>query len=516
MSASREKKIRQQAGQELTEKQLNARRKAAAAKRNSIIYTVLGAACAVLVVALLVWNSGLFQSRVKVLTIGDQTYRAADVQYYYRQIYSQYYIQASYGIDIGLDLSTPLDEQMYDEENNITWHDYLLDEAVKAVTEIKAVNDAAKEEGYTLSAEGKQTVSNSLKSLSTTSANSGYTSVASYLKAMYGKGMSKGRMKDILTWNVLAQEFESKYTDSLSYTDKEIEDYYTEHADELDQFKYDYFFVDGAPDVKTDSAGNTVVLTDKEIEKALADAKAIADEIAGKLRKGDKAEELSEEYKENEKVSARADQENSGSGLTASYGDWLKEAGRTDGEVAVLETATKDGYYVIRFLSRGRDQEIPGDVRHILVAAEQDEGATEPTQAQYDAAKATAEQMLKDWKAAGGTEEAFIELAQKESADPGSASNGGLYEQVYSGSNFIEEFSNWATDPARRPGDTGLVQNTESTTKGWHIMYYVKGNDPVWKQVAKNAMLAQDVQEWIDSLTDVLEVTRLDGLKNVG
>ena len=109
----------------------------------------------------------------------------------------------------------------------------------------------------------------------------------------------------------------------------------------------------------------------------------------------------------------------------------------------------------------------------------------------------------------------FAALAEAESADPGSAANGGLYEKVSAASGFIEEFTDWTLDPARQPGDTGLVQNTGSSTKGWHIMYFVKQNDPTWTLDAADALRTTDTEEWIDSLTGALEVQRLDGMKNV-
>ena len=128
MSASREKKSRQGKPEELTEKQLKAKQEAAQAKRNSVIYTVIGVVCAVAAAALLVWNSGIFQSREAVVTIGGENYTATDVQYYYNSVLNQYYTYAQYGMGNGFDFNVDPAEQMYDEENNITWHDQILDE----------------------------------------------------------------------------------------------------------------------------------------------------------------------------------------------------------------------------------------------------------------------------------------------------------------------------------------------------------------------------------------------------
>ena len=135
------------------------------------------------------------------------------------------------------------------------------------------------------------------------------------------------------------------------------------------------------------------------------------------------------------------------------------------------------------------------DVRHILVAAEQDAGASEPTQAQYAAAKEKAEELLSQWKAGEATEDSFAQLARENSADSSSASNGGLIANVSRSSGYVEDFTAWALDFSRKPGDTGLAQNTGSTTKGWHIMYYVSSGDPIWRQTADNALRQADFEQ---------------------
>ena len=59
MSASREKKNRQ-GDPSLSEKQRRAQQQAADAKRKHTLYAVIGVVAAVAVIALLVWDFGLF------------------------------------------------------------------------------------------------------------------------------------------------------------------------------------------------------------------------------------------------------------------------------------------------------------------------------------------------------------------------------------------------------------------------------------------------------------------------
>ena len=509
MSASREKKSRLNQAEERNEQKSAAAKQAAQEKRKSVAYTVIGVVCAVLVAALLLWNAGVFQNRDAV-KVNGKSYAAEEVNYFYNNMLMQYYYSAMLGSATNYDPQKDPAEQVYDAETGKTWHEFFLDEAVDALTEVKVLAAKAEAEGRKLSDEGKQSVKDNMASLATTSASSGYSSSTAYLKAAYGSGMSKGMYKQLLTETTLASELAAAYTEQLTYTDEQIEAYYTEHADELDLFTYSYARFSGTPEAKTDEDGNKIDPTDKDKADAKAQAYTKGESFRAKLARGGDFADLADDatVTVNEHVTA------SGTTILYALDSWMKEDGRKAGDVGLVQLEADT--YVVKFLGRERDMELPGDVRHILVAAEQDEGATAPTEAQYDAAKAKAEELLANWQAGDATEESFAELAKAESADPGSASNGGLYEGVSSSTGFIEEFANWVVDPNRQVGDTGLVKNTMSSTKGWHIMYYA-GNDgePVWKGTVKTALANEDTAKWLDEATADAQVERLEALDNI-
>ena len=508
MSASREKKSRQGMADQFNEKQLKARQDAAKEKRSSVITTVVGAVVAVLVVVLLLWNAGVFQSAEAAVTIGDKTYTTEDLQYYYHENRMNQIYMSYYGIDTGFDSSVSPAEQMYDEEAGKTWHDYFVEESTHTLSEIKVLAEAAKAEGFELSEEGKQSVKDQMDSLAPASANNGFSTVNSYLAAVYGKGMNKAKLEKILTEGTLAAEYQTAHSEALEYTDEELETYYTEHAAELDLFEYAYAYVDGA--VKDEDEETPA--TEDEKKAAMGAAKATAEQIKAQLTAGS-VEETEAAWAEDETVTFQQTVKNPGTYLESELAEWLKGE-RKAGEVTVIEGG--EGYYVAQFFSRGRDTEVPADIRHILVPAEQDEGATMPTEAQFEAAKAEAETLLKSWEEGAKTEESFAELAKEKSADPGSAANGGLYEAVSSASGFIPEFTEWACDPARQSGDTGIVKNTGSSTKGWHIMYFVGTNgDEAWKTNVRATLASEATEEWVHELVEEAGVEVLEGAKNV-
>lgn len=515
MSASREKKSRQGKMEELSERQLKAQQEAAQAKRNTIIYTVIGVVSAVLVAALLIWNSGFFQNRVGAMVMGDTTYTVGDMQYYYNQICSHYYSQAQAGMVENLDYELPPEDQVYDEETGKTWQEFLLDETVHAMSEIKALVAYAEKEGYKLSDEGEQTVRDNMDGLAAESASNGYTTVKSYLKAVYGNAMTKARFEQIVRESVMANEVSTRYETALNYTEEQMNEFYEEHKDEMDLFQYNSIYFTTTVTPTKNEAGEYVDPTDAEKEAAKQAAKDRAEQAKKELESGADFGTVMEQFSGDIKVAVSPDQSYMGYELNSLFAEWLQDDQRKAGDATVMEAEDGKGIYMVQFVKRGRSEEVTADVRHILVAAEKDEGATLPTEEQYAAAKEKAQSLLDEWKAGGATQELFAEMVKTESADTASASVGGLYTQISSLDGYVESFTDWALDPARKPGDTGLVQNTESSMQGWHIMYYVGANEPLWKLNISSAMIAEDLDEWMHELTEEIGVTVLDGINNL-
>ena len=139
-----------------------------------------------------------------------------------------------------------------------------------------------------------------------------------------------------------------------------------------------------------------------------------------------------------------------------------------------------------------------GNVRHLLIAVEggttDENGNTVYSDEEWATCLAEAERVYQLWKDGEATEDSFVALVGEHTDDPGSATTGGLYENVSIGSGYVEEFENWAADAARVPGDTGLVK----TPYGYHIMYYVSGQD-VWYVNTSSQMLNERFTEFFDS-----------------
>lgn len=529
MSASREKKQRQSAGQNLTQKELKEAKEAQAAKRKSILYWVIGVVVVILVAALLIWNSNFFQNRATAVTVNGHNFTAGEVEYYYNSAYQQEY-QLYYYSTMGItgltnfNPATDPKDQYVDEEQTQTYYDYFMESALDALTQVAALTDAAEKDGFSLdlSESGKETYNSTIASMKDNATTSGY-SYASYLQAIYGSHMTTGIYESCLKRAIMLTEYQQAHQDTLTYTDEDYTTYYDENKDSIDTFSYEVAFLSGSAPSTTDEDGNTVEATEEEKTAAMEAAKANADKLMADVEAGGDFAELADAYVQEDSANTFRSTETTGSSLSTTYGDWLKDAARAEGDINVFESTS--GYYVVRFLDRYLDETPTADIRHILVKAEltqEDDPATEdvdestiPTDEAMEAAKAEAESLLAQWEAGDKTAESFGELAKANSDDSGSASNGGLYTQVSEGQ-MVDTFNDWIFDSEHTEGDTGLVENTNSGMYGWHVMYFQAWNEPTWKINAKSSFQNDDMTSWIESITEGYEAVKADGFKYVG
>ena len=491
----------------------NKHKKAQEEKHSNVKYAVVGALSVVLVAFLLVWNTGIIQRNAAAVTVDGEKYSAADVQYYLRSLMLQN----------GISSTSSLKSMTMNSTTGETMYDYLKSQAVERLVTCAALDKQAAEEGFTMSDDTQTEVDDQLKQLEEQWVSAGYQSRDAFIRANYGPYMTYDRLVELFTRDMLVNEYATQFSDSLSYSDADYEQYYQENANTLDEYTITQFVFNATVDT-VDADGNTIEMTDDEKSAALEQAKtekqARAQELQAKLEAGEDPAQLAQEYADQLTGDPSISQVMSGSSVaSASYAQWAQDTARQNGDVTLSEYDAGPSsyyYYVVRFEGRARNDENTATVRHILVAAEQDEGASDPTEDQYAAAKTKAEELLDQWKSGAATEESFAELAKANSADTGSAADGGLITDIYSGSGYVSTFTDWALDAARQPGDTGIVQNTGSSVKGWHIMYFVgRDGDPVWKLTAKTAMENNDYTDWQNAAKDKVSYTTSFGLKFV-
>lgn len=147
------------------------------------------------------------------------------------------------------------------------------------------------------------------------------------------------------------------------------------------------------------------------------------------------------------------------------------------------------------------------DVRHVLLQPEgcefDDNNYVVATDEQWESCRAAAQELLDGWVKDGATEDGFAQLAIENSVD-GSATDGGLYQYVATGT-MVENFDAWLFEEGRKAGDYGLVR----TEFGYHLMYYV-GGDEAWFLYGRDSSDGYLNSVGRGVLSDYMEANELD------
>ena len=546
MSASAKKKLRkEQNASMLTEKQLKEQKETKKLKLYTSIFLI---AIVVVLVAALVFtgvnfykNSGFVEKHTVAAVVSGEELNSVQLSYYYNDMINSTYSEwsNSYGDNLslflsfmGLDASLPLDEQEYTA--GITWSDYFIETALeKAMSDYQLVA-AAEAEGFVVPEDELTALDSTFSMLEAYAYLYGYSDVDAYLRAIYGPGADSESYYDYSYNAVVASAYYNAYGESLEIDDAAIRAYEADKYSNFSSFTFATYhlgytnYLTGG----TESEDGTIVYTAEEEAAARAAAKADAELLA----KVDNEEDL------NAAIAALPINEGSltayatnftnslYSSISTLYNEWMADESRKAGDCTVIEKETEvtaeDGttetvvndYYVVLFQERNDNKMPLANIRHILVNFEggstDENGNTVYTDEEKAAAKAAAEEILAELTADGTvTDEEFAAAATEKSDDTASAPYGGLYEDITpAAGQYTEEFQNWAVDPAREAGETGIIE----TIYGYHVMYYVGDDALTYRDyMITEEIRSNEITEWYNGIlaTDAIELkdaSRLD------
>ena len=517
MSASKEKKTRQeQAASGWTDpRTAREAQQQKEERRNNALYAVIAILFVAAAVVTMVWKSGIVQRTATAAVVNGEKYTAAEVQYYYTGTLNSYGNYLSYlGVDTSKDLR---DQECTVSEDSDTWFDYFAKQALDQMADIYALYNKAQAEGFTWNDDMQATFESDMQALqkqvdSYNASRSTNIKLKDYLKLMYGSMMTQKIYEEQLKVTILAQAYYNDYVDSLTYTDSELENAYQADREDYDRVSYQSVKIDGSAETTKDASGNDVEPTDAETAQAMADAKALADSMLASFQEGKSLESLADA----EDKATYTSSEN-GTYTDSVLMNWLFDDGRKSGDTAVLADEDASAYYVVSFSSRFRPDSPVVDVRHILIQPEagtiaQGEDGYDDEQAQLKAdAEAKADELLAQFQSGEATEDAFAALARENSADTGSAANGGLIAGVSQYSSYVEPFLNWCLEK-HQPGDTGIVESDY----GYHIMYFSGETGPYWKYQATNSLKNDAAAEWYSDAVEGASSETASGIRYVG
>ena len=481
MSASREKKSRQEnlAGGYVDPRTKREKDEQAKNRRSNALYIAIAVIFVIVGIVVTVANSKVIERNADAVTIGDETYTAADVSYFYNTIYNSFVAKNSYYLSIyGLDTSKSLKEQDCPVTDGGTWYDYFRDQALESLKSYALLAQKAESEGFDAGEEAEQSVQETFADLDASAASAGYTR-AQYIKAVCGPLVNEKVFERNIRMMALAQAYSNSYSDSLSYTSDEVQAAYD--ADPKSYQSADIEYILFASGAESDA-------TDEEKAPLLEEAKQKAETAISRYAQGEAFDAIGEDM-EGSYVHVAYAENGSSDMLTWAFDD-ARQAGDT-----TVAAYGENGYYAVLFHSRSRNDYHTVSVRHILVDSED-----------------KANELLQQYNDGEKTEDAFAALAVANSTDTGSASNGGLYSNIYKGE-MVASFEDWCFDPARQSGDTGIVESSN----GYHVMYFVgQSENPYWYDQAESSLKSDAYNEWYSAITDGVEAEQLSGMKYVG
>lgn len=420
-----------------------------------------------------------------------------------QEMYSQYGISAAdAGMDVDFDkkLSSQTTKNHDDEE--VTWAQYIHDEALESMEntytyylEAVAANNGEDPE---ITDEQKSELKETVDKYRETAEGYGYTLSAYLVKAM-GKGVTEKVFKQEAIRSYIAENYKSQLSEDYSkkeYTKDDYKNYKDEHLDEVTGVDIRIFECSNEDDAKA-------------FKKALKADGSNFSELCSKYADGDFLKKAyAEDGYSTELGATKSALESKGYAFavkgddekTAKGIDWLFSNDRKAGDSYQLSTTV---VYVLApaHLNDGKTV----NVRHILIAPktdDEDTSAKDATDAQWKDAYSKAEKLLNEWKKGDKTEDSFSALVADNTADTGSADNGGLYENVIP-NKMVNPFSTWCFENGRKAGDTAIVKSEF----GYHIMYFVGYGDlTVWEYVAQQALSSDDNTSATEALEEAYTV----------
>lgn len=511
-------------------------------------------------------NSGMLERGKVAFKAGETEVTMAEYSYYYNSVFNNYF-QYSYQYDsyygqgmgkmyTGYDYSVAPDQQAYPQEiegiENPMFTDFFDFSARESIKLVKSAKLYAAENNITLDEDDYKRVDEAMTQFEET-AKSGNYSLAAYLRAYFGKGMTPSLLKQICEEQVLNEKVQevklAEFTDS--YTDKQVEKEYKDNPDLYGAVSIrNYVIKAETVTVKAEEEGAED--TEEVTKETMAAAKTKAESFVARVKGGESFKDVasafeklagSEKYaelKSDDSLTLMDDASYSDLSYSSSdekFLDWAIDEKTEEGETYIVENED-EGYTVYMMVEpiHHTPDVKTYDVRHILLEFPEEKEAEEETAEGEDAAEETteaadekeevevellnpadydvtvdidvdlattkdkalykeAQDILATYLEGDKTEDAFAELAKKHSADS-NAEQGGIYEDVPQGQ-MVAEFENWSFAEGRKAGDVGIVE----TTYGYHIMYAVSEVEvTTWADTIKNDLAGVEYNEFAEKL----------------
>lgn len=438
-----------------------------------IMFPVVALVIVLAVAAWLAFATGFAQGMMNPLTVGDQKISMKEFTYYYKSALGTYQSFVSYGLAPAdangrLDVTAACTMPGYEDK---TWKDYVLDQTVEQIKEVKALSAVAAEKGFTFNEADQKILDEQLAAIKVN-----YPTDAELNKVLvenYGQGITVDYFTQMMKIAILNDRFAKEHPQSYSINQDEIQSYYDENKDSMDLVSYRQFVFEVPTEADTDEAKTA----------AQAENKSKAAEMLGKITDAEsfKAEALyyaADDKKVNYETGDITLNEKVTSTYTSSVADiqtWLYDEARQAGDKTQISSGNNE--YVLFFEGRERlDNKLP-TVYHILIGSPT--ATSNPDEAQLELDKVTAEEVAAKIK----TEDDAKKLGEI-MKEAGTTREATLIDNI-SWKTMDTAFNDWIFDADRKAGDVGIVK----TTYGYHVIYYISQSEQAeWQYKSEQAL----------------------------
>ena len=503
-------------------------------KGDKIVGIIAKVICIILIAGIVLYGAGkmltdVFTLPQKVLTAatynGDKL-TVAEYNYYYMNLFNTAVSRSQqldsqfqgYGASNYFDTTVDPAEQKYPgddaPEHVKTWADYFKHSASENGFLVKtmyknAMSEEAKKNGFEITEEQKKEMNTQIdeiiKQLQENADRDDF-SLDNYISKVCGEGLNEKLYRELLERDVIVQYYDEwlQETAKTSIAKEEVDKYYTEHKAEIDIASIRYFTISYAKPAE----GSKDPSYTKEQAKERADqfiAKVTDEATFVTAVKEFAPPSLKSAYADDSATIAEGLKKNNLTSISEEFANWVFDAKRTVGEISVFDVSEQEAYYIAYIVEPAHKdtQTASASVRHILVqAATTDANGKKLSDTEvaknFADAKAEADKILDEWKAGEATEESFSALATAKTDDTGSASTGGLYEDIKNDGKYVPEFTEWAL-ATHQVGDTGIIK----TDYGYHIMYFVGSDDmQKWESDVRTTIGGENYQADFDAVYD--------------
>ena len=182
-----------------------------------------------------------------------KNYSVLESNFHFKEVYDSY---SQYGM-----VSADTLDNVSNQETGDTYRDVLLREAAGQMKTLTLVERAAKESGFMEISKAREISAKNLETLELYARLYGYPSGQSYLKALYGTGMTKRLYTDFAAREVLVNEYGSylkQFDPSIVPTDDAVLAKYNEDTSIYSTLDYNLYFIKA----ETDKDGKVIGMDD--------------------------------------------------------------------------------------------------------------------------------------------------------------------------------------------------------------------------------------------------------------